>query len=138
MAEVLPDCLRRSAVAGEEGRADEEGRPFPLCIADEGGRPRARLAAGCGTGGCARKASGISLRRVRRRKQRRKRRQARQRCHWKTTICRRPRCNPQSKSSGTGNSGLEPTTGLRLVVGLVSSGFPVSAPSLSWLSCGSQ
>ena len=47
---ILLDRVRRSAGAGKEGRPNEERRPFPLCIADEGGRPRARLAAGCGTG----------------------------------------------------------------------------------------
>ena len=51
MAKVLPYRVCRSAGAGEEGRGDEEGRPFPPGLADEGGRPQVRLAAGCGTEG---------------------------------------------------------------------------------------
>ena len=55
LAKVLPDLVRRSAGASEDGRAvppgsaDEAGRPFLPGLADEEGRPRARLAAGCGT-----------------------------------------------------------------------------------------
>ena len=43
MAKVLPDLVRRSAGAGEEGRA------VPPGSVDEEGRPRACLVAGCGT-----------------------------------------------------------------------------------------
>ena len=57
MAKVLPDLVRRSNGAAEEGWAIppvsvvEEWRTVLLGLADEGGRPRAYLAAGCGTGG---------------------------------------------------------------------------------------
>ena len=58
MAKTWLNLVRRSAGAAEEGQAIppvlvvEEGRPIPPDLVVEGGRPQARLAEGCGTGGC--------------------------------------------------------------------------------------
>ena len=55
MAKILSDLVHRFVSAAEEGRAIPpvlvEGRPTPPGLVVEGGQPRARLAAGCGTRG---------------------------------------------------------------------------------------